>query len=68
MTGRYGHLRNWRWWVMLPLMLITGLVAVWGPILDSISRGVGALADQINHSKTMKSIMDWVDGFTEWRS
>ena len=60
----FRYLRNWRWWAMLPLMLPLGLVAVWGPILDWLSRGIERLADRINYSTTLKSIMERIEQFT----
>ena len=48
---------------MLPLILILGLAAMWGPILDWLSRGVEWLADRINYSTTLKAIMERIEQF-----
>jgi len=49
--------------MLLPL-LVLGLVAVWGPILDWLSRGIERLADRINYSTTLKAIMERIEQFT----
>ena len=63
-SRNHRYLRNWRWWAMLLPLLVLGLVAVWGPILDWLSRGIERLADRINYSTTLKAIMERIEQFT----